>query len=436
MEDFSASARLAEIHGALVHQRHGIIKSLMEEAGSTIAPGLFVFNALTVDAAYFRQNCRTRRPDPLNGSGAAFDRATAMWATFGEAMERYAACIYDDAQLRLASADELGDTAIPLDSYILFGDAQYALPDFPFARPNRSLPMHWIAARDLSDGGRERLVPASTVFLGTQIATPREELMQGVSTGFSCADDFQSAVLGGLCEVLERDAFAAMWQLKYSPPRLLIADDTRLLPGVRAALENPNVQLHLWCIATDTGIPVIMAMADNPREGLMACGASAHPHLERAINKAVIESLHGAVWSRRIKDFGKPIPTLEEIDNPTDHFSYYLDPARRANLDFLFDNTGTVSSADLKREQEQEPDLPKMIAHLRHIGYRTLALDVTPADIASLGIVVAKVVVPGLQPLNFGLGLMSEDERRLRKIADVWGIAPFPVLNNAPHPFP
>ena len=49
MERLSDAGQLALVHDALVHRRHGIITSLLEETEHPDARGLFVFNALMVD---------------------------------------------------------------------------------------------------------------------------------------------------------------------------------------------------------------------------------------------------------------------------------------------------------------------------------------------------------------------------------------------------
>jgi ribosomal protein S12 methylthiotransferase accessory factor len=436
MEDFIETDRLVQVHRALVHKRHGIISSLIEEAESPDARGLFVFNGLAVEASYFRDNCFATKQDARNGSGAAFDRAAALWATFGETIERYSGYIYSQDDLIRDSADNLGNAAVSLNDFILFSNEQYAKEGFPFFPANTSLTRNWTEAVDLSDGNKPILVPATTVYLGMKLANPRENMAQSVSTGLSCGQTFERAAMGGLCEVIERDAFSAMWQLSYAPPRLIVTDETMasLAPGVQRALKNENVKITLWSIETETGIPVLLAMAESAPEGLVAVGACANPNLERAISKAVIEGLHGLIWSRHLRNRDKPMPTAEEIRDPSDHISYYLEPGRRHLLDFLFANTNTVSSSDIKHRGDQSLD--EMVAHLKGHGFSTLAKEVTTTDAAEIGLHVVRVIVPGLHPLLFGHQIISLDERRLRRIAKIWGLDPFPPTNQSPHPFP
>ena len=435
MENFIESSRLAEIYAALVNKHHGIISNLIEEHENPDARGLFVFNSLAIEASYFRENCWSKQQEARNGSGAAFDRTTALWATFGETLERYSAFIYDTERLVYATEEELNGTAVPLSDFILFGEEQYEDLEFPFFPANPNLKQYWIAADDCSEPGTKKYVPATMIFLGLKLGNMQENIAQSASTGLSCGSNPEDTIRGGLCEVIERDAFSAMWQLKYAPPKLDIDDKVfaQLHPGVQAALQQKRTQIHLWSITTDTGIPVIMSMAENTVEGLLAFGSAANPDGVRAINKAVIEALHGLVWSHRVRNRGKPLPTLEQISNPTDHFSYYLDPARRPLLHFLFENPHRASTASFLT---RPATVAEMTRHLASIGYRTYAVDVTTEDVHHLGLQVSRVIVPGLHPLLFGGRMISLDERRLRKIATHWGMSEFPATNPLPHPFP
>jgi ribosomal protein S12 methylthiotransferase accessory factor len=435
MISFDEVQNLARVHKALVNKRYGVITSLIEEPDNPDAPGLFVINSLTVEASYFRHNEFGTRQDSRNGSGAAFDRSTAMWASFGESLERYAAYLPDQTRLVFVAEEDLGGSAVPLEEFILFHDSQYACKDIPFHRPCSRLQRNWVAANDLTHGG-ERFVPAMMVYLGFKLSDPRENIMQNTSSGLSCGSTYLDAVRGGLYEVIERDAFASMWQLRYAPPRLSISDAlaSRLLPDVRRALASSHVALHLWSITSDTGIPVIMAAADAQRDGRVTFGACANADLVRAVNKAVIEALHGLVWSSRFRNLGKPMPERDQIARPSDHLAYYLEPGRREHLAFMFDSQDAIDSEELLPGVPRNVD--EVTAHLGALGHRVLTVDVTTDDVAALGLHVVRTLVPSLQPLLFGGNLISLDERRLRTLARHWGIHDFPAPNPAPHPFP
>jgi ribosomal protein S12 methylthiotransferase accessory factor len=442
MERLSDAGHLALVHQALVHRRHGIITTLLEETEHPDARGLFVFNALMVDIksmmidpARGKANSPTSDRASLAGSGAAFDRTSAMWAAFGEAVERYAAAAHFDDQLLYAAQDALGDAAVGPDQFVLFAPEQY-VEGFEFAVPDAAVVRAWAPAADLMDPARETWVPAQMVYLGMQVKDRREIVMQSSSTGLATGMDEGRALLSGLSEVIERDAFAAMWQMKYAPRKLAVAPSTweRLLPGVRRQLAHPSLDVHLWDITTDIGMPVVLCLARSRNDGTMSLGASAHVDVATAINKAVVEAFHGYVWGSSILAAGTPLPERDAIRNPGDHFAYFLDRSRQGAMDFLFAGEASVSSDDASLRQLSGMD--DLLARLKSMGLRALAVDVTSGDVASLGFCVLRAFIPGLHPLLFGDGMLTRDERRLRSIAAHWGLPGVPEPNLDPHPFP
>jgi thiazole/oxazole-forming peptide maturase SagD family component len=204
---------------------------------------------------------------------------------------------------------------------------------------------------------------------------------------------------------------------------------------VQRALRSDVVPIHLWSITADTGIPVIMAVADSINDHRIAFGSCANPDLVRAVNKAVIEALHGLVWSNRVRNRGKPMPERDAIVSPSDHFAHYLEPSRRPYLAFLFESEHEVTFKELAASYPQKT-LAGMVAHLDNLGKSVLAVDVTTADVRDLDLHVVRTLVPGLQPLLFGGHLASRDERRLAVLAKHWGLPAVPPVNPAPHPFP
>jgi ribosomal protein S12 methylthiotransferase accessory factor len=428
---------LQHVIASVVHARHGILSSLYEEPEHPLLPGFHVMGSSAVDARYFRTREPYARFESNPGAGAAFDRESCIWATIGETLERYAAQLYDPDELIYATEGELGNAVVPTSEFILFGKQQYGAPGFPHAPPDPAIARHWVKGTDISSAAhRQVLVPAVFVYLGLKAKHMQENITQTASTGLSCAQSHEQAIMGGLCEVIERDAFSAMWHLRYSPAPLHLNEATkeRLQRGVRSVLEQGHVDIQLWSLTTDVGLPVVLAIATSEREGLMACGACAHSLVERAIDKGVIEALHGLAWSRLMKGRGVALPTREQIRTPTDHFSYYLNPTRRAPLEFLVKNEVPVESESLC--QPGLATYPQIVERLASIGKRVVVVDVTPDDVASLGLHVLRVIVPGLNPLLFGSDLVSQDERRVNELAQHWGVVASGTPNPDPHPFP
>ncbi len=431
--------RLKRTYDRLVHPRHGLITKIIEENEVTEAAGLHFCFARVANPVYFRRNTYSKEVQASTGGGGAqFSRTGAIWAAIGETIERYCATIYDDSQFVMASAEELGDRAVSLSDFILFGEPEYTRERFPYARPDRAAKRAWSKVTDLATGA-ERLVPSQFIYLGARQNEPGERLYQSCSTGIACGQNFEAATLAGLCEVMERDAFSAMWQLGATPTRLIVdaAVEERLAPPVRDYLRRGPLPIKLWSLHTDIGVPVIMAMSQSPHEhGRFVVGASCRLDIARAIDKAVIESLHGFIWMRRKIQSKEGAPTEDKLDSPESHMAYFLEPERIRLVDFLFKPGPAIAASEL---ESGVTDLRGLVARLSELGYRPLAADITTEDIAALDLHVARTIIPGLHPLLFGSGLTTSDTRRLATLARFWNF-PFdpanPRFNPVPHPFP
>jgi ribosomal protein S12 methylthiotransferase accessory factor len=69
-----------------------------------------------------------------------------------------------------------------------------------------------------------------------------------------------------------------------------------------------------------------------------------------------------------------------------------------------------------------------------------IAVDLTTPDVEALGFKVVKVLIPGTQPLDFGVECPHLGGRRLYEAPYRMGYRPRPTrpheLNLVPHPFP
>jgi ribosomal protein S12 methylthiotransferase accessory factor len=418
----------------VVDSRAGIATRLWEMTADPLTPDLFVAAVGGPAASYFIN----REPTPWNnsslGSGAAFSRDQALWSTVGETMERYSASIYDDDFL-IAREAELPGPAIAIADSILFTPDQQMDEAFPFRPYDPERPRAWVEGRDcLSD--TPVWAPAQMVYL-SQGWAGEDVIGQTVSSGLACHVGHERAILAGLLELIERDGFASAWLLRYAPPRLDLDDSTRAklsAPCLRA-LASSELPITLCAAPNEFGVFNIFAFAEHPGLGLGVVGACARLDLAAAVEKAVVEVLHGWTATLRARSGTEAIPQKHEIKKPHDHSLFYLRPEAWADMKWFRSSPETVAPLDL---QVGSPiaDLGELLIRLAAGGVATSWFDLTSEDVGLLGFRVVRVMAPGLQPLIFGTGLISGDRRRLDANARFWGLDPDTVLNGEPHPFP
>lgn len=419
----------------VVDARAGIATRLWEMAADPLTPDLFVAAVTGPAPSYFIN----RQPTPWNnsslGSGAAFTRDQALWSTLGETAERYSASIYDEEDFLVARGADLPGPAVRLADCIFFERDQYADEEFPFSAYDPERPRAWVEGRDCLSG-TPIWAPAQMVYLSQGWA--REDVLgQTVSSGLACHIGDEQAILAGHLELVERDGFASAWLLRYAPPKLKLDDETRakLSEPCLKALASSELPISLHAAPNEFGVFNIFAFAEHQGLGLGVVGACARLDLAAAVEKAVVEVLHGWTATARARGGSEAIPEKHEIKKPHDHSLFHLRPEAWAGMSWFRSSSRTVEIADLQVGRPID-GLRELVERLAASGVATSWYDLTSEDVDLLGFRVVRVLAPGLQPLIFGTGLISNDRRRLEANARYWGLDPATPLNGEPHPFP
>ena len=282
------------------------------------------------------------------------------------------------------------------------------------------------------------------------------------SNGCALGGTREEAVLHGLLEVIERDAFLLAW---YARARLVEVEpaDEGELAAQRDVLAARGLHLRVLDLTSDFRVPVALAVvtADEAtvRSGLapalsLATSAAADPlvAVQEAVEACVTKAVMHTTWVRR----GQALPAeqcrplLEDFDRVRareDHDGLHALWESRGWWEFLEHPAGTITEAELAAR-------PRLATHdvtlaLRELLDRThtLGLDAVVVDqsapelVDALGLHAVKVVVPGTVPLALGhrhrrtVGI----PRLARAISILEGAAAWdddPRPHVAPPPFP
>jgi ribosomal protein S12 methylthiotransferase accessory factor len=391
------------------------------------------------------------------GSGIGLSESDCLWAAIGETLERYCAGIYFDDQLVEMRYSDIGaDDAINPGNLVTYGADQYADPEFPFAAFDPTIKRSWVRVRKIC-GDKESWAPAQLVFHGYDARDRSQRLVQSVSTGLACGTTLHAAIRGGLCEVLERDAFMLYWLAKISPPELT-REEIELYAeasGIRHIVKSIQFDIRVLCLLAEHNIPTFLAFLSPKGRNIGVFGASCHPVTLRAFRKAVLESVHTWLWMRDIMAYGIKERSADDISLFKHHVCYYLQPENAERLSFLF-NRGVACGAfrgshewpitgSLEREgngADEVKNLKTAVDAVNSIGYPAYFFETTTADIFDLGFHTVRVIVPGLQPLYCGTKYLNYDDRRIRRFLgsnlareSVQMTGTFRI-NDDPHPFP
>ena len=380
--------------------------------------------------------------------GSAGDRDRALAAALGEAVERYSACYVPDADFVLASADELGAEAVDPERFALFRSDQYREPGFPFRPFTRSTRVRWTRAFRLPDGA-PAFIPVQLVYLPWRRPQDAGEapIAYSTSNGAACGPTLEEAVLSGLLEVVERDAFAITWYNRLSLPRLEVRAERVLARHADRYFEPAGLAYEAIDLSGFLDVPTVLGIVrGGPATGAaLGVGAASAAAVGDAWRRALSEAFAVRTWARlmRRREPGRRYrPDFRDVTSFDDHVLLYSDPEYAEHTAFL-DAASDTTAAEAVRPLEGATPLEQIEAICRRLsrhGISAYAVDVTASDIRLAGLHVVKVVAPDLCPLDVAHEGRFLGGRRLYHAAFERGLRDGPLppdeINPYPHPFP
>jgi ribosomal protein S12 methylthiotransferase accessory factor len=404
------------------------------------------------DARLVRTGVRLADLAELVGAGADYraggsgtSRAAATAAALGEVAERYSASYPRDAGARLATAAQLGARAVAPGRFTLFSAGQYAEPGFPFRPFTGSTPVLWVEGFAVPNG-EPVLLPLQLVRLvwGGLAALGEEPIAYATSNGAACACTVDEAVLRGLLEVVERDAFMITWANRLSLPLLDWRRHERIASLDRRYFAPSGLEYAAVDLSIFFDVPTVLGVVrDRGAEGAaLGVGAGCSPTVEEAWLRALSEAFSVRTWARLTwsEDGGAADPAA--VRSFDDHIRFYATHERALLTCFL---DGSPERRDVRDVPALEGTCPRdwihaLAARLEQRGASAYAADITAADVRDAGLHVVKVVVPELCPLDVRHDARFLGGRRLYHAAFELGLLDAPLgpdeLNPLPHPFP
>jgi ribosomal protein S12 methylthiotransferase accessory factor len=408
------------------------------------------FAAAPDDARLFRVGCRVADVAPLLGVDVDFragasapSRRAAVAATLGEVAERYSASSSQPDDGVLATWSELGSAAVEPERFALFGDEQYSSGGFPFRRFTRETPVRWLEGFSIPSG-RRALLPRQLVRLAWRPEPGSGEIPVGYSTssGAACGCTLEEAVLRGLLELIERDAFLVVWANRLSLPLLDWSRHQQLTELDRRYFRPSGLAYAAVDLSVFFQVPTVLGVVRDERTAgaALGVGAAAAARVDEAWVRALAEAFSVRTWARLTSGGDETAPAA--IETFDDHIRFYSS-RDRARITRFLDSSG--ERRDVRDVQPLEGDevagqIAALAARLEARGVSAYGVDVTAADVRAAGLRVAKVVSPELCALDVAHDARFLGARRLYRAAFELGLRTSPLapeeLNPYPHPFP
>ncbi|MEW2066144.1 TOMM precursor leader peptide-binding protein [Streptomyces sp. NPDC007346] len=318
--------------------------------------------------------------------------------------------------------------------------------------PDRAIP--WVWGHSLREDA-PILVPARLAHYSAGVDA--DNFVFECSNGCATGGSPEEAILFGLLELVERDAFLLAW---YGRARLTAIDLTTCgTSAVRSMLDRAALHgydVHAFDTRMDLAVPVVTALAVRRDGGhgtlsfSAAAGFDPADTVEAALSEVLtyIPHLPYQVAERRTeleameRDFTKVLhlkdhAQLYGLPSMARHAAEYLDPVAVLPLEEAFANW----QPQRPRTGDLLDDLRCLRDQLTAAGYDVIAVDQTTPEQRRMGLHTVSTTVPGLLPLDFGWSRqralrMPRLSTALRAAGRRADDLPEEEIKAVPHPFP
>ncbi|GAA4874102.1 TOMM precursor leader peptide-binding protein [Saccharopolyspora cebuensis] len=394
------------------------------------------------------------------GYGHRLDFAASRLTAVAEGIERYGGIEPGGKRTAVrASYRELGEDALDPTTLGLHAEDLHARPGFPYPRYHHDLAFNWVWGYSFARG-RPVLVPENYAYYGTVYRNTRDHpFVYEISNGCALGGCLEEAVLHGILEVAERDAFLMTWYARLPAPRI----DPRSAPGPSVPLVIESIEafsgysIEVFNITLEQGVPCFWVMAVD-RTGMpdmpkVLCSSGSNLDPEKAVINALMEL--GPLVSRPPEFHRRNRARVERmladpyaVVSMEDHAALNGAPEVFDRFGFLLDTPGSQTFTDAFKDHYQKPrnadlsaDLAEVLEQYQRTGLDVVVVDQTTPEHRAGDFRCVKVIIPGALPMTFGHQRRRDRGfERLHRIPHELGYYDRPLtdadINPHPHPFP
>ncbi|PEU19225.1 MULTISPECIES: TOMM precursor leader peptide-binding protein [unclassified Bacillus (in: firmicutes)] len=435
---------------------------LVEETYFNQKTGVIAFLGTNLNNKHYADVIAGFRLDPYTkeyGFGRGHSFTSAKISAIAEGLERMCGMRPGRKKTTVKGTyRELYEDAVHPSNFGEHEDGLYENPKFVFERFDEEKEYRWVWAYSVKKN-RPILIPEQLAYFN--LAHKQEKrFVYEISNGCAVGGTLEEAILHGIFETVERDAFLTTWYAQLPLPEL----DINSLRSTKAKFLLERItslydyDVRLFNMTNDIGIPSIMTVAQNKKEGdlQVLCASASNLRVELAVEGA-------------LKELGPLIPhyqgrirneytnALEMHHNPEkviymeDHAFVNGIKESVPRFDFLLNRSQKLSSIEetfASVETDFDMSSNDMIVILKNVVSRILDanLDImvikqTTPELEKTGLHAVKVLIPGMIPMTFGHSL-----KRIRGLKRLLGMPmllgyknrklEYEELNPYPHPFP
>lgn len=348
----------------------------------------------------------TASPEPgTGGFGASFSEPIALMKAAGEAAERHSVSCFDRNTFSVGTFSEQAPALNP-EHFMFFSPEQLRSDRFSrFSWPPEER-FYWVEGEDCITKSPIK-VPAQLVYLNYARDLGERQLIIPTSTGSASGHSAEESILGGMLELMERDAFMIHYLQKIEGTTIDLSSNA-LFSEIEKYLARFKLELRTFVLETD--LPVITVMSillERSDSGAvspsMSVGMKCSLSLERAMIGAIEESIQTRPWIRGLlqdAQLGNRATIEQAIDDCIIHRAMqWEDPELLKTSSFFTESEKCLSYEELesKTAVRTASGLDQLLEHCAAAGHPVYRVDVTIPEVREHGLTVSRVVMPTLQ---------------------------------------
>jgi ribosomal protein S12 methylthiotransferase accessory factor len=247
-------------------------------------------------------------------------------------------------------------------------------------------------------------------------------------------------VASAVCETIERDMVAVTWLQKLPLPRLDPSELTASTLDLVEWCRRKYVEVHFFDATSEIGVPTVYCVQEAPHDEVarLLVTAATHPDASWAAEHALAEglslrpTLQRAAVDERAAD--SVVKGALAIGSP--HMSGAMDFLLRTPNHLRTRRMTRVTTPPESGESD-EARLRTLVDACERAGHKIYAFDLATPELRRIGLRVARVVMPSLQPLSFSRHARYLGHPRVYRLPELLGRGSLPEggLNADPQPF-
>lgn len=317
--------------------------------------------------------------------------STEQRARISAIMESFERCLAERPGLNANIEGNISSPAL-VESYLNTRENYTALDPHALllSQPfNPSSLLEWVGAYDLLNK-EEVFVSANAVFHPYEGPGQCQKLFLSNTNGLASGNMLEEAILHGLLEVIERDAISTAQFTRDLGKEIVLTEEDGYLYELARKFKDAGIDLKVWLVPTDTGVPTIIAATDDVKlkdPALLVMGAGSHLKPEIAVARAITE----AAQSRVVQIQG----AREDTDREGFIRSVGYERMKRLNW-FWFEEGEKISLSEVQDLSRKSPaeNIDVILEKLKGLAERVLVVDLSREEVK---VPVVRVIIPGFE---------------------------------------